>query len=60
METISTGFDNCCKTWNIAIHKLQGLPYNAHVYLLGPLVKQINVREQLYEVNDLIHHISTM
>ena len=43
----STGFDKCCKAWNIAIRKLLELPYNAHVYLLGPLVKQINIRELL-------------
>ena len=47
----STGFDKCCKAWNIAIRKLLGLPYNAHVYLLGPLVRQINIREQLYVRN---------
>ena len=47
----STGFDKCCKAWNIAIRKLLELPYNAHVYLLGPLVKQINIREQLYVRN---------
>ena len=39
---------NVVKAWNIAIRKLLELPYNAHVYLLGPLVKQINIREQLY------------
>ena len=47
----STGFDKCCKTWNIAIHKLLELPYNAHVYLLGPIVRQINIREQFYVRN---------
>ena len=47
----SIGFDKCCKAWNIAIRKLLELPYNAHVYLLGPLVKQINIREQLYVRN---------
>ena len=47
----STGFDKFCKAWNIAIRKLLELPYNAHVYLLGPLVKQINIREQIYVRN---------
>ena len=47
----STGFDKCCKAWNIAIRKLLELPYNAHVYLLGPLVRQINIREQFYVHN---------
>ena len=45
------GFDKCCKAWNMAMRKILGLPYNAHVYLLDPLVKQINVREQLYVRN---------
>ena len=42
----STGFDKCCKAWNIAVRKLLELPYNAYVYLLGPIVRQINIREQ--------------
>ena len=47
----STGFDKCCKAWNIAIRTLLELPYNADVYLLGPLVKQINIGEQFYVRN---------
>ena len=47
----STGFDKCCKAWNIAIRKLLELSYNAHVYLLGPLVRQINIRGQFYVRN---------
>ena len=47
----STGFDKCCKAWNIAIRKLLELPYNAHVYLLCLLVRQINIREQFYVRN---------
>ena len=31
--------------------KLLELPYNALVYLLGPLVRQINIREQFYVRN---------
>ena len=30
---------------------LLGLPFNAHVYLLGPLVAQLGMREQLYVRN---------
>ena len=52
----STGFDKCCKAWNIAIRTLLGLPYNAHGYLLGPLVRQINIREQFYVLNYLLTH----
>ena len=37
----SSGFDKCCKSWNIAVHILLGLPFNAHVYLLGPIVGQL-------------------
>ena len=47
----SSGFDKCCKSWNIAVRILLGLPFNAHVYLLGPLVGQLGMREQLYVRN---------
>ena len=45
--------DKCCKAWNIAIHvsKLLGLP-NAHVYLLGPIVRQIK-DDQLHSLKKL-------
>ena len=33
------------------MRKLLELPYDAHVYLLGPLVRQINIREQFYARN---------
>ena len=39
----SSGFD---KILNITVHILLGLPFNAHVYLLGPLVGQLGMREQ--------------
>ena len=52
----STGLDKCCKAWNIAIRKWLELPYNAHVYLLGPPVKQINIREQLFILLNIIHN----
>ena len=49
---ISSGFDKCCKSWNIAGRiLLLGLPFNAHVYLLGPHVGQLGMREQLYVRN---------
>ena len=44
----SSGFDKICKSWNIAVRLILGLPYNAHTYLLGPLMGQIGIREQLY------------
>ena len=47
----SSGFDKCCKSWNIAVRILLGLPFNAHVYLLSPLVGQLGMREQLYVRN---------
>ena len=42
---------NVCKSWNIAVRILLGLPFIAHVYLLGPLVGQLGMREQLYVRN---------
>ena len=43
----SSGFDKICKSWNIAVRLILGLPYNAHTYLLGPIMGQIGIREQL-------------
>ena len=40
--------------YNNDIRKLLELPYNAHVYLLGPQInirEQINIRDQLYVRN---------
>ena len=42
-----SGFDKCCKSWNIAVRNLLGLLFNAHVYLLGPLVGQLSMQELL-------------
>ena len=47
----SSGFDKCCKSWNIAVRILLGLTFTAHVYLLSPLVGQLGMREQLYVRN---------
>ena len=44
----SVGIDKCCKSWNIAVRTLLGLPYNAHTYLLGPIMGQLDLRSQLY------------
>ena len=33
---------------NIAVRIVLGLPFNAHVYLLSPLVGQIGMRAQFY------------
>ena len=43
----STGFDKCCKSWNIAVRKLLHIPFNTHVWILGTLIKQDNLRVQL-------------
>ena len=42
-----TGFDKCCKSWNIAVRKLLHIPFNTHVWILGPLIEQNNLRVQL-------------
>ena len=43
----SAGIDKCCKSWNIAVRTLLGLPYNAHTYLLGPIMGQLDLRSLL-------------
>ena len=47
----SSGSDKCYESWNIAVRILLGLPFNGHVYLSGPLVAQLGMREQLYVCN---------
>ena len=42
----SAGIDKCCKSWNIAERTLLGLPYNAHTYLLGLIMGQLDLRSQ--------------
>ena len=44
----SVRIDKCCKSWNIAVRILLGLPYNAHTYLLGPIMGQLHLRSHLY------------
>ena len=51
MEIKFKWIDKCCNSWNIAAHVLLGLPFYAHVVLLGPLVGQLGMREQLYVRN---------
>ena len=36
----STGFEKCCKAWNIAVRKLLHLPFKTHTWILGPLIGQ--------------------
>ena len=35
----------------MAVRTLLGLPYNAHTYLLGPIMGQLDLRSQLYISN---------
>ena len=45
----AVGIDKSCKSWNIAaVCTLLGLPYNAHTYLLGPIMGQLDLRSQLH------------
>ena len=55
----SSGFDKIYKSWNIAVRLILGLPYNAHTYVLGPLMGQIGIREQLYIRNFCFYGIAT-
>ena len=42
------GFAKICTTWNKGVHAILKLPIRAHTYLLGPLLNQQNIHEQLY------------
>ena len=42
----STGFEKCCKSWNIAGRKFLHIPFNTYVWILGPLIKQNNLSVQ--------------
>lgn len=44
----SNSFDKCCKSWNVAVRMLLQLPYNTHTWILGALLKQNNIKNQLY------------
>ena len=57
----SVGIDKCCKSWNIAVRTLLGLPYNAadnaHTYLLGPIMDSlIFVVSCIYAIVILIYY----
>ena len=43
----STGFEKCCKAWNIAVRKLLHLPFKTHTWILGPLIGQMRISTQL-------------
>ena len=47
----SEGFAQICTTWNKGVRCIRTilkLPIRAHTYLLGPLLNQQNIHEQLY------------
>ena len=44
----SEGFAKMCTTWNKGVRTILKLPIRAHTYLLGPLLNQQNIHEQLY------------
>ena len=44
----SQGFAKICTTWNKGVRTILKLPIRAHTYLLGPLLSQQNIHEQLY------------
>ena len=44
----SEGFAKMCTTWNKGVRTILELPIRAHTYLLGPLLNQQNIHEQLY------------
>ena len=43
----STGFEKCCKAWNIAVRKLLHLLFKTHTWILGPLIGQRHISTQL-------------
>ena len=43
----STGFEKCCKAWNIAVRKLLHLPFKTHTWILGRLIEQRHISTQL-------------
>ena len=40
----STGFEKCCKAWNIAVRKF---PLKTHTWILDPLIGQRHISTQL-------------
>ena len=43
----SPGFRKICTTWNIGVRTVLKLPFDAHSYFLGPLLRQNHIRHQL-------------
>ena len=43
----STGFEKCCKAWNIAVRKFFHLTFKTHTWILGPLIGQRHISTQL-------------
>ena len=40
----STGFEKCCKAWNITVRKLLHLPlFKTHTWIIGPLIGQKHI-----------------
>ncbi len=44
----SKGFTNVCTVWNVAIRRMFSLPHVTHRWILGPLLGQLHLSEQLY------------
>ena len=44
----SEGFAKIFTTWNKGVRTILKLPIRSHTYLLGPLLNQQNIHEQLY------------
>ena len=44
----SSGFQKCCIAWNKAVRRLLNLPMKTHTWMLGPVMDQLHIKEQLY------------
>ena len=49
----SNGFKKCCTQWNKAIRKIFSQPYQSHRWLLGPLIGQYHIINQLINNNNI-------
>ena len=50
------GFDNYCKTWNVAGRKLLKLPYTANTSLLGSVIGNNILDYRWYNSNSCIEY----
>ena len=41
-------FDKLCIYWNKAVRRLFNLPLLTHTWILGPLLNQLHIRDQMY------------